>query len=217
MTYLTKNPIVSSDKIRVIHLGPAGEGTTYLYGDVLEELSYYAGQKDAYGLLVGHAYKKVDKPLAENAADSKTVDNKVLESSFFAEYPPGMIVPDVAEVPDFVEISAFKDIYPVDDALEYAARLRRMRDFRNGTEEFPAGLVRLSKAASELSFEDLMVQRTYFASPGQILLLVSGDRKPPRAFVMDKQHDHFVECGLEIVLPKDAEPPFAVDEPSAES
>ena len=58
MTYSTKNPIVSSDKIRVIHLGPAGEGTTYLYGDVLEELSYYAGQKDAFGLLVGHAYRK---------------------------------------------------------------------------------------------------------------------------------------------------------------
>ena len=74
----------------------------------------------------------MDKPLAENAADSKTVDNKVLELSFFAEYPPGMLVPDAAEVPDFVEISAFKDIYAVDDEFKYAARLRRMRDFRNG-------------------------------------------------------------------------------------
>ena len=74
----------------------------------------------------------MDKPLAENAADSKTVDNKVLELAFFAEYPPGMIVPDAAEVPDFVEINTFKDIYAVDDEFEYAARLRRMRDFRNG-------------------------------------------------------------------------------------
>ena len=226
MTYSIKNPIVSSDKIRIIHIGPQGEATTYLFGDVLEELSFNAAQKEAFGLLVGQAYKKVDKSLAENAADSNEVDKKTLESSFFSEYPPGMLVPDVAEIPDFVEVTAFKDIYPVDDALEFAARLRRMRDFRNGTDEFPVGMVRLTREVTELFLEDLMVQRTYFASPGQIFLLVSGDRRPPRAFVLDKQHDHFVEIGLEIVLPKDAEPPFelalesisvSADAPVAES
>ena len=154
MSQFPFKPVLSShDAISVQHLGAqCGEPVFYLYGDVLEELRFHASQRSGFGLLCGCGYLyPVDKQPA-NAQDN--------------------------DAPDYVEISAFRDIYPVDDALDYAGYLRRIREFRNVQGDV-FGFVCLTPEPRTMTYEDLLLFRTYFDAPENLFVMVAGNGAPP--------------------------------------
>ncbi len=174
-----KSPPATTDEILVTHLGPEQPRRIYLFADVLEELIYHASQRKAHGMLTGHRYLPQDTP------------------------EPG------SEVFPYIEITAFKEIYPAEDAIEYAHHLRKMRDFRDADDgEIILGTVSMAAEMPELMLEDLLVQRTYFADADQVLLFVSADKKPPKVFRLDPDTDMLTEAGLEIVGLKESPLPF---------
>ena len=186
MEFPYKTKLCNTESLQILHVGPHSELPFYLFSDVLDELVFYANDKNAFGLLVGNAFldnakREVTSGVTEALDPTKTFD---------------------VDVPDFVEITAFKDIYPVKDALDYAGYLRKMRNFRdNETETLCLGAVCLTPKSTDLTLECLYLMRTYFDLPIQILLFVSADRKPPRAYQLNKKMD-MVEIGLEIVTLK---------------
>ena len=213
MAIKRKKPITASDKISITHIGADVTSGVYVFADVLEELVYFAGQKSARGILTGQAYRypvpedkalpksgELDKALPDLSAAEKKVDNR----------PAGSGEDLDSGQPEYIEITAFKEVYPSDDAMDYAARLRHLRDFRSSDAYPVLGLVCLSAERRSLMQEDLLVQRTYLCGPKQILLLVSADRKPPRAYMLDDALECFVETGIEVVSAAGAELPFDV-------
>lgn len=199
-----KKPISASSKLKVTHVGPEQAYRLYLFSDVLEELTYYASQKNAWGLLSGQFYalpvdkthsndEKMDKPSPESSSDAAKVDNQ----------PADLPIP-----PDYVEITAFRDIYPCCDALDYASYLRKMRNFRSAEDCPDVGPVCLMQQKREPMLEDLLLARSYFAAKNQAIFFISADNACPRAFVLDESLDHFEEVGIDIVSPADAGLPF---------
>ena len=176
-----KSPPVTTDKILVTHIGPEQPRRIYLFADVLEELVYHASQRNAHGMLTGRRYLPQEEP------------------------EPG------SEVFPYIEITAFNEIYPAEDAIEYAHHLRKMRDFRDtNADEIILGTVSMAAEMPEVMLEDLLVQRTYFADADQILLFVSADKKPPKAFRLDPDTDILTENGLDIVGLKESPLPFDI-------
>lgn len=107
------------------------------------------------------------------------------------------------DAPDYVLVTAFKDIYPAQDALEYAAYLRRQRNFRDENEEQTiVGTVAVGKDRRKLMLEDLMLQRTYCADEWQIALFVDTLGDPPRAFFLTKDFAQFAETGYFVISAK---------------
>ncbi len=209
MLFKQKKLIAPSDKIQITHLGSVQNPAVYIFADVLDELVFYANQRSAWGLLTGQGYLlPVDKSLSTfNNVDKTPSISTAVNENVDKTLPPEAFPTD-SDKPDYIEITAFRDIYPSVDALDYASHLRKMRDFRNSDENPVLGAVCLSQTKSELMLEDLLLQRSYFADPSQILLFVSADRKPPRAFRLDETCDHLLDAGLEIVSAVGTELPF---------
>ena len=178
-----KLPPQPSDEISVIKYGPDKQFTTqvYLYGDMLEELQYFAKEKNAYGMLTGgYAIIPIEK----------------------RNNNPG-------EPLDFIEVSAFKDIYPGNNALDYAGYLRKQRDFRtpvNGTTIL--GVAILQNTYAEPTLEDLILMRSYFADQIQIALYITENRDQPRVYVLGDSFESFAEIGYWLVKLADEKLPF---------
>ena len=182
-----KMPPASSDDIEVIHFGPDSHFTSlvFLYADVLEELQFNAKDQNSYGMLLG-TYSIIPIEVRKNE--------------------PG-------EALDFIEITAFKDIWPSENALDYAGYLRKQRDFRppsDGTTIL--GLVVLQKTFKEPSLEELMVMRSYFADQIQIALYITGECDQPRVYVIGDTLESFAEIGFSLVKLASEALPFKVKE-----
>ncbi len=225
MTYFP--PPVSNDKIEVTQIGTiAGNTPVYIYADVLEELKYSAAQRPARGMLIGlHQTKDPSikvisiKPRADqnsggssgNAvagapahADAQTrADDAAQNFGDAKEAKNGGAPGNITDAPEYVLVTAFKDIYPAQDALEYAAYLRRQRNFRDENEEQTVvGTVAVGKDRRKLMLEDLMLQRTYCADEWQIALFVDTLGDPPRAFFLTKEFAQFAETGYFVISAK---------------
>ena len=177
-----KAPPASSDDIEVVHFGPESHFTSlvFLYADMLEELQFNAKEQNSYGMLVG-SYSVIPIEMRKNE--------------------PG-------EPLDYIEVTAFKDVWPSANALDYAGYLRKQRDFRPPTDGTTIlGLVVLQKEFREPSLEELMVMRSYFADQIQIALYITGERDQPRVFVIGDTLESFAETGFSLVkLASDALP-----------
>lgn len=197
MKLIYKNKPVEGKALQILHVGPDCGMPVFLYADVIEELLFYAKTKDAFGLLMGSGCLDKTK---ESASGDAEPDKASAGDSPYAD----------ADVPDFIEITAFKDIYPVGDALDYADHLRKMRNFRDTeSETLCLGAVCLTREKVDLSLECLFLLRSYFDLPTQILLFVSTDRAVPRAYQLNRQLE-LVEIGIDIVALKDSPLPFDV-------
>lgn len=112
---------------------------------------------------------------------------------------------------DFVEITAFKDIYPVEDALDYGMYLRRQRNFRSPQEkQTVVGSVVVSIQPWKIAFEDLLLQRTYWSAEWQIALFVDTEDAPPRVFYLTHESAQLAETGYYVISLKDAPLPFKI-------
>ncbi|MBO4351055.1 MAG: hypothetical protein J6A01_08950 [Proteobacteria bacterium] len=192
MEFPYKTRLCDTESLQILHIGPSSEMPFYLFADVLDELVFYANDKNAFGLLVGNAFLDADRKIEASGENLPPEKTKTFDT----------------DVPDFVEITAFKDVYPVKDALDYAGYLRKMRNFRDTeTDGLCLGAVCLMPQSADLTLECLYLMRTYFDLPNQILLFVSADRKPPRAYQLNKKLD-MVEVGLDIVTLKNETLPF---------
>ena len=196
MKFDYKSKPCDEKSLQIIHVGTHDGMTVFLYADVLEELIFYAKDKDAFGLLMGNAY--LDNAfLSEKKADNSD------------SVPPEKETDCEVDIPDFVEITAFKDVYPVSDALDYADHLRKMRNFRDTeSESLCLGAVCLTSKAVDITLECLYLLRTYFDVPSQVLLFVSADGTKPRAYQLGKNMA-LIEIGLEIVCIRGEPLPFA--------
>ena len=178
-----KLPPQSTAEISVKKYGPDKQFTTrvYLYGDVLEELQYCAKEKNAYGMLTG-GYSIIPIEKRTNV--------------------PG-------EPLDFIEVTAFKDICPGNNALDYAGYLRKQRDFRppvDGT--LILGVAILQNVYAEPTLEDLLLMRSYFADQIQIALYITADRKRPRVYALGDTYESFAEIGYSVVQLAEEPPMF---------
>ena len=173
MNYPNIRPLPQpTSQIAITHYGPNRRYHTmvYLYADVIDELQFNARTRCAIGTLQGsYAIIKRDSPSA------------------------------LTDAQDFIEIKAFKDIYPTADAMEYASYLRRQRDFKPGDPTAALGLVFMQTTPAAPSLEDLMLMRSYFAVPIQISLYISADRSPARVYMLDDVAESFAEIGYNVI------------------
>ena len=144
----------------------------FLYADVLEEMIFGVRERDTYGMLVGtYSILPIEKR-----------GNK-----------PG-------DPLDFIEVTAFKDVYPCGGALEYAEYLRKRRNFRTPDGVNPVmGLLVAKKEGIRPTMEDLMLMRSYFADQMQIVLYVSDTGVIPKVYVLGDMYESFVEIGYSVV------------------
>lgn len=180
----------SNDKITVAQIGsPKSSILVYIFSDVLEELLFNAQKRSAHALLSGSAYIRPDAS------------------------------PDPAQTPATAEkshilVSAFSDLYPTHDPLDYADYLRRTKNFRNANTASlaPLGVAHLSPAPVPLMLEDLFLQRTYFANPGQITLFINAPHAAPDVYMLDVETSQFFKTGYFVISPKNA--PLRFNDPS---
>ena len=177
-----KMPPTSSDEIEVRHFGPGNSfaSLVFLYADMLEELQFNANEANSYGMLLGS----------------------------YSVIPPEVRKNEPGEALDFIEVTAFKDVFPSANALDYAGYLRKQRDFRAPTDGTTIlGLVVLQKTFKTPSLEELMVMRSYFADQIQIALYITGECDQPRVYVIGDKLESFAEIGYSLVkLASDALP-----------
>ncbi len=105
---------------------------------------------------------------------------------------------------EYVIITAFKDLYPIQDALDYAMYLRRQRNFRSESgDEIDVGMVMLSSEPWKIMLEDLMLQRSYCATEWQVALFVDATDAPARAFILTKGLSQLTETGYYLISAKE--------------
>ena len=186
MKFSYKTKLCDNKAVQIVHSGPDFGMPVFLFEDVLEELIFYAKKKNAFGLLTGNGYLE-----PEAGSDDKM--DKVDET------PSQDAEPLERDEPDYIEITAFKDVYPVENPLDYAGYLRKVRNFReNGTDLLCLGVVCLADTAAEITLESLLLQRSYFDMPYQIYLIVSAKDASLKAYRLDKKLE-FVETGIDVV------------------
>lgn len=135
----------------------APETEIYLFGDMVEELTFSAHKmKDdqtSFGLLCGGLFE-------DEASEAEKEDHHRRVGT------------------EYIEISAFRDIFPVHESLDYAAFLRRDKSLLNTTDYgCVTGIVRLTARPRDLVLEDVFLMRTYFNLPWQVMVLIDGDGK----------------------------------------
>ncbi|MBR4986792.1 MAG: hypothetical protein IKY83_13755 [Proteobacteria bacterium] len=189
MIFTPKSPLASGDGIRVTEYGtpnPIGP-TAYFFADVLEELIFHAQKHDARGILLGSAFL-LPETAAQNFLDAKSMNRIPL-----------------LDTPDYQEVTAFRDIYPADNALDYAGYLRRIRDFKPPRgQQLILGQVILSPAPKQPMLEDLMLQRTYFGMPWQMTVFISASHTRPKVFMLSESGEDWYETGFKLVASDDA-------------
>lgn len=134
----------------------ASDAVVYLFGDVREELVFAASKLDenkmSFGLLCGGLFE-------DDVSDANNSSNVKSKQSV-----------------EYIEISAFRDIFPVSESLDYAVFLRRDKSLLNTTDYgCVTGMVCLTRNRHVLTLEDVFLMRTYFNLPWQVFLLISGD------------------------------------------
>ena len=204
----------SDDRLTVVPVGtPTSPFYVYIYADVLDELRFNATSRAARGMLLGafHPFF-VFGPIA---FDDKTSDGQG-KITLQTDNPPPTVdktqdtpandIPAEKKLPTcngYVEITAFRDVFSTSDALDYAGYLRRIRNFRTSdTDEVVLGAVAMGQGVSELSLEDLMLQRSYFARPYQVALFVDSDQEAPCLYWLDED-GNFVRTGYFVVTARD--------------
>ena len=120
----------------------------------------------------------------------------------------GMDVDNSSDAPksgtEYVIITAFKVLYPIQDALDYAMYLRRQRNFRSESgDETDVGMVMLSSEPWKIMLEDLMLQRSYCATEWQVALFVDATDAPARAFILTKGLSQLTETGYYLISAKE--------------
>ncbi len=136
----------------------APETAVYLFGDIVEELTFAAHKmkedQASFGILCGGLFE-------DESPDTEKTEEKNRKAG-----------------EEYIEISAFRDIFPVRESLDYAAFLRRDKSLLNTTDYgCVTGIVRLTAKHQALMLEDVFLMRTYFNLPWQVMVLVSGEGK----------------------------------------
>lgn len=164
----------ATNEIQITPYGPKCRYHTlvYLYADVLEELQFSAHERDAIGILLG-SYAIIKRP---------------------PDHPMQLTAPQ-----DFIEIKAFRDVYPTADAMDYANYLRKQRDFKPDEPSTTLGLVFMQQKPEPPNLEDLLLMRTYFSTPIQISLFVCGDHSPAHVYMLDDVSESFAEIGYQVI------------------
>mgnify|MGYP006943186280 CR=1 FL=1 len=147
----------------------------------------------------GHA-ADASTPSAEGNATEASVARNSNED--------GMDVDNSSDAPksgtEYVIITAFKDLYPIQDALDYAMYLRRQRNFRSESgDETDVGMVMLSSEPWKIMLEDLMLQRSYCATEWQVALFVDATDAHARAFILTKGLSQLTETGYYLISAKE--------------
>ena len=171
----------ASDGIQITAYGPKCRYHTqvYIYADVLEELQFSAHERNAIGILLG-SYALIKRP-----------PNDPLRQT---------------DAQDFIEIKAFRDVYPTADAMDYANYLRTQRNFKPVEPPISLGLVFMQQQPMPPTLEDLMLMRSYFAVPIQISLYICGDRSPAHVYMLDDVSESFAEIGYQVIHLANANP-----------
>ena len=169
----------STDDIKISHYGPncLYHTRVYLYADVLEELQFNAKERSAIGTLQG-SYAIIRRDAGSPPSDAQ----------------------------DFIELKAFRDVYPTANALDYANYLRKLRDFKPDESATVLGPVFMQQQPAPPTLEDLLLMRSYFGSPIQIALYVCGDRTPAHVYILDDVNESFAEIGYFVFHLPDSEP-----------
>ncbi|MBQ8036293.1 MAG: hypothetical protein IJ268_04810 [Proteobacteria bacterium] len=185
MIFTPKQPIAAENGIRITEYGkpnPIGPNA-YFFADVLEELIFHAQKHEARGILLGNAFL-----LPETAAQN------LLEAQKTNSFPLGL------NIPNYLEVVAFRDIYPTANALDYASYLRRIRDFKTPRgQHLILGQVILSPEPRQPVLEDLMLQRTYFCEPWQMTVYISAAHTTPKVFMLNEAGESWYETGFKLV------------------
>lgn len=185
MIFTPKLPLVSENGICVADYGPANPigPTAYFFADVLDELIFHAQKHEARGILLGGAFL-LPETAEENIANAQKTNS----------FPIGLTDPD------YLEITAFRDIYPTDNAMDYAGYLRRIRDFKASRDKLLVlGQVILSPEPKNPMLEDLMLQRTYFGYPWQMTVFISASHTRPKVFMLNEANEDWYETGFKLV------------------
>lgn len=148
---------------------------------------------------LGHAADVATPSARGNATEASIAQNSNED---------GAGVDNSSDVPksgtEYVIITAFKDLYPIQDALDYAMYLRRQRNFRSESgDETDVGMVMLSSEPWKIMLEDLMLQRSYCATEWQVALFVDATDAPARAFILTKGLSQLTETGYYLISAKE--------------
>lgn len=173
------SPLAAQKQWHVQAKGPSNERRcdVFIFEDVFDELSFAAKSGRACGLLLGqiNAYENPNDATRFCPTNAETVSDA------------------------FNEIVAFRDIYPVENTLDYAVTLRKRRTaFREDESGQVVGLVQLRPHKEELCFEDVMLQRSYFNHPYQVALFVYADGSQAEAYALTSDST-VVEIGFYVV------------------
>ena len=190
MIFTPKQPITNGNGICIADYGasnPIGPNA-YFFADVLDELIFHAQKHEARGILLGSAFL-LPETAAENMVNAQKTNS----------FPIGLMEPD------YIEVTAFRDIYPADNAMDYAGYLRRIRDFKASRDkQLILGQVILSPEPKKPVLEDLMLQRTYFGYTWQMTVFISASQTRPRIFMLNESNEDWYETGFKLVYSESA-------------
>lgn len=196
---------VKDPTIRFISLKPNREF------DVEKDVSEFVDELNAEAAGVEPSTNSGNVAGRGHAADASTLsaEGNATEASVAQNSnEDGMGVDNSSDAPksgtEYVIITAFKDLYPIQDALDYAMYLRRQRNFRSESgDEIDVGMVMLSSEPWKIMLEDLMLQRSYCATEWQVALFVDATDAPARAFILTKGLSQLTETGYYLISAKE--------------
>jgi len=166
----TKEKICETDQLLVSHHGVAHQGRVdiFIFQDVVDELLFAAQKMDSAGILCG-SWCICEQPKHDD------------------------------EPREYIEIASYRDVYPMKNGLQYAAMLRRSLGVTNSTEMGSVlGLALLSAATRPVSFEDVLLMRTYFNLTYQVCFMVDADKSALSCYYLTES-GQFEETGFYIV------------------
>ncbi len=103
------------------------------------------------------------------------------------------------EPKEFVEITSYRDVYPIKNSLQYAAMLRRSLSVTDSTDFGNVlGVVLLSTSTRSVKLEDVLLMRTYFNLTYQVCFLVDAEKSSLRCYYLTES-GQFEETGFYIV------------------
>ena len=196
---------VKDPTIRFISLKPNREF------DVEKDVSEFVDELNAEAACAEPSTNSGNVAGLGHAADASTpsVEGNATEASVAQNSnEDGSGVDNSSDAPksgtEYVIITAFKDLYPIQDALDYAMYLRRQRNFRSESgDETDVGMVMLSSEPWKIMLEDLMLQRSYCATEWQVALFVDATDAPARAFILTKGLSQLTETGYYLISAKE--------------
>ncbi len=193
--------------IKCRQVGPeeAAEIPIFVYADVLEELAYHASQRGAWGMVTGHGYvkPKSESLTPEDNSGQKECDlekSDTMSSEKVDKAQSSLKSEEEKDETDYVEMTAFRDVFSAKDALDYASYLRRMKYYRKcDGPEVVLGAVCMIPEERELMLEDMLLMRTYFGASFQFLMFVPGNGREARLWRLSADGEAFIEQGYKVL------------------